>query len=231
MKLALPGVSQAATFSSKQAPQRPLQRLLEGLRRPLACSDPLETADLIFVLAGQQNRKVYGLGLWREDWAKAIVLSTGRFEIRRFADFNLPGWPRLRELWLSTPPKQRHFFVSFDGSDWHVERIPVATFGTLNEIEALARWLEERPQVASVLIVSSSQHLRRVRMCCRALLPGRVLHRLIALPAEYTLAAGQEPWSEREAIRPTLFEWSKIFLYAVVLALRRIMKGFSSDAR
>jgi hypothetical protein len=55
-------------------------------------------------------------------------------------------------------------------------------FGTLTEIDALARWLRENPDIRSVLVVSSDSHLRRIRMCCRSLLNGNVQLAFLAAP-------------------------------------------------
>ncbi len=194
---------------------------LSWVYRWLACADPGGHADLIFVLAGWQGRKVYALELYREGRAPRILLSTARFEIRRFASLALPVSVDLLKLAAAIPPPQRHFFVDFEGDSCRVERISVRRFGTLGEIEALAKWLHARPQIRSLLVVSSGAHLRRIRMCCRALLPGHLQLRLIAGPDE---AWGLHPegWGrEKFGNALILSELLKLFLYRIVLALRR----------
>jgi hypothetical protein len=41
-------------------------------------------------------------------------------------------------------------------------------FGTLTEIEALARRLAANPEIRSAIVMRSDAHLRRIRMCCRS---------------------------------------------------------------
>jgi hypothetical protein len=184
------------------------------LRDWLNCADPLQAADRIFVLAGRRYRKSYGVALLRQGWAPGMLLSTlsaDSLDLSRFAELQLPAWPRLLALQGQIPPQGRFFFLDYDGSTWRAECLPVRALGTLNEITQLARWLRQRPDVRSVLIVSSAVHLRRIRMCCRALLPGGRRFSLAAVPAD----AGPE--HERDG-RPIL-ECAKLLLYRVVLAV------------
>src|SRR6266550_2717719 len=147
---------------SKEPPLGFRERLLTLLLNWLACPDPLQQADRIFVLAGRRYRKTYGVNLLQQGWARGILLSTlsgDSLDLSRFAELHLPAWPRLLELQSRIPPQ-----------------------GRLNEIAQLGRWLQQRPDVRSVLIVSSGWHLRRIRMCCRALFPHSIRFSLAAVP-------------------------------------------------
>ncbi len=199
----------------------PFSALLCWLRGPLVCSDSLQPSDLIFVLAGPQDRKTYGLKIWQAGWATHLILSTGRFDIRRFAELNLPAWAQLWEMRTNTPPEKRHFFVTYDGSTWQVQRIPVGSFGTLSEIQELARWLDHHPQIHLLLIVSSGPHLRRVQICCRMLLPEQVQYRLIAVPGENRITIREKLERQGESLAQLLSEWAKVALYRIVFMLRR----------
>ncbi len=177
------------------------------LRDWLVCSDPLEPADLIFVLAGRRSRKTYGVDLWHDGWAHGILLSTFRvvpLDLSGFAELRLPAWPRLLELQSGISSEGGLFFLHYDGDCWHAERLAVRPLGTLNEVAHFADWLRRHPKVRSVLVVSTGSHLRRVRMCCRALLPRSV---------RFLFAAGS-PDNDR-----LIAEWAKLFLYWIVLAI------------
>jgi hypothetical protein len=187
---------------------------LRPLRDWLVCSDPLEPADRIFVLAGRRYRKTYGVELLRQGWARGILLSTlsaDSLDLSRFAELQVPAWPRLLELQSRIPPAGRLFFLDYDGVAWHAEPLAVRPLGTLNEIAHLARWLRLRPEVRSVLIISSGFHLRRVRICCRALLPRDIRFRLAAAPPD---AASRGRIDYR-----LIAEYAKVLLYRLVLAV------------
>ncbi len=193
---------------------------LRGVHEWLARADPPGNADLIFVLAGRASRKVYGLRLFTEDRAPRILLSTARFEIRRFANLPLPVPLDLLHMVSAVPPRQRHFFVCFERQTSQVERIPLGKLGTFSEIEQLASWLRIRPQIGSVLIVSSGAHLRRVRMCCQALLPKGVLLRFVAVPESASGAKSENIRGEVTTDAEILTELPKLMVYRLVLSLR-----------
>lgn len=195
-----------------------LKRLLNRWRDWLACSNPLQRVDLIFVLAGRRDRKAYGAELLRQGWAREILLSTlsaDSLRLSRFAELHLPAWPRLLELQDHIPPLGRFFFLHHDGASWRAECLPVRPLGTLNEIAQLARWLRQHPAVRSVLIVSSGSHLRRIRLCCRAFLPTSVKFLLAEVPPDFASRSASE--SIRRAGR-LMAEYAKLCFYRIVLA-------------
>jgi uncharacterized SAM-binding protein YcdF (DUF218 family) len=156
-----------------------------------------------------------------------ILFSVGRFEIRRFPELGLPRTIDLLQMAQSIRPSQRHFFVLFENQHFTVQRIPVMTLGTLTEIDALADWLLAHPEISSLLVVSSSSHLRRLRMCCRRLLRRNVKCSFVATPVE---SGGTG--ANRKAI---MLECFKTACYAVLLPFwelarpRRLRVRFSID--
>jgi hypothetical protein len=190
----------------------------------LSCSDPLADSDLIFVLSGRKSRKAHALELLRCGRAPKILLSVGRFELRHFPKLDLPVPVDMLKIAASVPPPQRHYFVTFEKQQVQVERIAMRRFGTLSEIEALAIWLDRHPQVTSVLVVSSGFHLRRILICCRALLPRQVVVRLNAVPNEALSEQREQWWRHKESRRMVISELVKIPCYAFLLALRSIRR-------
>jgi hypothetical protein len=150
-----------------------LERHASGnlIRNWLSPVNPRRNTDLIFVLAGRESRKLYGLELFCQRLAPRILLSVGRFEIRSFSKLPLPAPVDLLGLASQVPPPQRHYFVEFEDGKVLAEPVRPGRFGTLTEMESLASWLTEHPKIHSVLFISSAIHLRRVKMCCQALLP------------------------------------------------------------
>jgi hypothetical protein len=179
------------------------------MRPPSITPANILDADLIFVLAGLEERKLYGLQLFHESRAREILLSVGRFEIRKLSRLRTPASINLLEIAASVPPAQRHYFVLFEGQKVCTKRIPIGRFGTWSEIVALARFLHERPNIGSLIVVSSSYHLPRIRLCCHTLLPARLRMRFLASP-------------EIGCRRAFLSEWIKIPIYRVLAWFPRL---------
>jgi len=147
---------------------------------------PPQNADLIFVLAGRDYRKQYALHLFEQGLTPKVLFSVSRFEIRRFSTLPLPAPLDLLKLASDIPPPQRHFFVLFERSNVQVIYVRPRRFGTLTEIEALSRWLQDHPEVHSVVLISSRSHLPRIRLCCRFLFSGDLKIYLTSPPVQPT---------------------------------------------
>jgi hypothetical protein len=201
----------------------------------LARADSPAHSDAIFVLAGHKSRKVFAIQLLEQGTAPRILFSVGRFEIRRFPELGLPQTIDLLRLAQAIPPPQRHFFVLFEKHQFTVQRIPVRALGTLGEIDALVDWLAEHPAISSLLVVSSGAHLRRLRICCRWLLPRNINASFLAVPKE-TITPNQGIWRNDAATwRSVLSECIKIACYLVFLPFWKLArpwrtKTISSDA-
>jgi hypothetical protein len=188
----------------------------------LACAEAPREAGMIFVLAGRRYRKVYGLQLFSQGLSPKILLSVGRYELRRFPELALPVPVDLLSRASTVPPPRRHYFVEFCRKQVEVTLIRVRSFGTLGEIEALAAKLNQDRNPDTVLVVSSWEHLRRVRLCCRTLLPKRIQVILIAAPDEKE----EETSKGLARIGPQMvtvsLELVKLLVYRAVLGLRRL---------
>jgi hypothetical protein len=204
------------------------------LHARLIQSDGLEKADLVFVLAGHRVRKVYCARLFRDGWAPRVLMSTGNppyiaqvleREVMPARAQSVQAWAQVHDATTLPSPSEGHFFASLGSEEWSVEPIAAGWFGTLSEIKALAAWLEQRPSIHSLLIVSSGMHLKRVRMCCRRLLPQDRKVRLIAVPADVVDVSAHGGMREREGPYRICLEWSKVLLYCAVLTLSGRPRG------
>jgi len=183
--------------------------------------DSPPAADLIFVLAGRESRKLYALQLYREGRAPALLLSVGRYEIRRFARLPLPQPFDLTSLAAPIAAPLRHFFVSFSPGGVSAERVVLRRFGTLSEVQALSAWLGRHPDIRRILVVSDRTHGARVRLCCKKLLPPSIQYTFLPVPdAQAPASAGAQPGSR---LRSSFLEIAKLIVYWFVFALR----GFS----
>jgi hypothetical protein len=186
-----------------------------GWQPALRLGNTVNDFDLIFVLAGRPVRKIYGLELYRAGVAPRILFSVARFEVRRFRELALPVEFDLLPIALPVPAEERHFFVLFGGGAPEVERIAVRRFGTLREIEALADYLKRHREIRSVLVVTSAVHQRRVRMCCRVILPREVHFQMAAT----------------KTVREPRASFLEIGTEMVKLAGYRVLLGFRGRAR
>ncbi len=190
----------------------------------LVRADPPAPADAIFVLAGLKSRKAFAIQLLDQGIAPRVLFSVGRFEIRRFPELGLPPTIDLLQMAQSIPPPQRHFFVLFESQQFIVQHIPVRALGTLSEIDALADWLKAHPHLSSLLIVSSGPHLRRLRICCRVLLPRNIETSFIAASEEGDAADQRNWWSGSSTRQIVLTECFKTACYLVFLPLWKMAR-------
>lgn len=185
----------------------------------LCCAQEPRTADVLFVLGGADDRKLYAIDLYREGLASKLLFSVARFDIRRFSKMALPVPVNLLEMAAPTPAPLRHFFVLFSDGSVEVEYVRPTRMGTLTEVTALARWLERHAEVQSLLLLSNGIHLRRIRMCCRAVLPPKARVRFIASPEPLQKAdAGRRELWHRT--RDALLEVAKLTGYWGLLRIR-----------
>lgn len=137
--------------------------IIERLYRFLDIGETPRKSDCIFVLAGMHERKPYGIDLWRQGYARELILSVGRFEWRRFYTLGLPDDGGLRKLVNATPPQKRHFLVRLHDAKAEAILIAVSRPGTMTEGRVLAAQLR-REKLRSLMVVSSPFHLRRVAL-------------------------------------------------------------------
>jgi hypothetical protein len=188
---------------------------LGGLWDYLDIGDCPARSELIFVLAGRPERKVYGLQLYRQGFAPRLILSVGRFEVRQtvhlgFQDLNL------RELTARTPPAKRHFFIDLTAESRRVSLAGLHHNRTYSELESLDHQLQfETP--GSLMMVSTSIHLRRVRWCCRRMAAVRRWNiRYVPVPEEMSSIRRDNWWKRFDHWSYVNSEWTKLAAYALL---------------
>jgi hypothetical protein len=213
----LPAASaQSFVFSFSKAVQQLSVSRPPGLEGPwdfLAVNGNPSHPDVIFVLAGLQERKAFGLELFRQGFAPRLIISVGRFEVRKmdqlgFSDLNL------RALTASLPPAQRHFFIDLSSGVRRVSAALVRRVGTFGELSALAAYLDE-PKIRSMTLVSTSIHLRRVRWCCRRMAAFRDMElSYLPVPEELSTFRRQEWWKRPDHWAYVSAEFAKLLAYS-----------------
>jgi uncharacterized SAM-binding protein YcdF (DUF218 family) len=162
----------------------------------LNISQPPQKVDTIFVLAGRENRKAYGIKLWKQGFASELILSVDRFEWRRFYDLGLASDGGLRQLVESTPPEKRHFFVRFRGHEAEAHLIFKLRYGTLSEAQALGNLLRASAPT-SLMVISNPAHLRRAGVAFRHSFRGLTTKLIfVATPADKAPGSAVAIWTE-----------------------------------
>jgi uncharacterized SAM-binding protein YcdF (DUF218 family) len=130
------------------------QRVLSGLGRFLVVSDPLEHADLIYVLAGDfwGSRVLMGANLGSQGWAPKVIMSGGRYQDRYASDLAVDfavehGYPR--SLFLP---------------------IRLEALSTIEEARSMGP-IFHRLGAKRIILVTSNFHSRRAAQVFRTFLP------------------------------------------------------------
>lgn len=194
----------------------PAAGALDALYRFLAPSEAPRPADAIFVFAGRQERKEYGVALWRQGLAPVLILSIGRFEWRRVAALDLPDDGGLLPLVSATPAPERHFLLVLTPGGARARRVRRSRFGTATEAHALLD-AAAAEGLQSVLVVSTGPHLRRIRISLRRIGPrAGTRFVLVAVPEERTGFPRARWWTRRETRRFLASEAAKCVAYALL---------------
>jgi hypothetical protein len=196
------------------------RRFLAALYDWLDCGDEFRYSDLVFVHAGPKQRKVVALGLQSQGKVRSLLLSMTPGEARNFAALKWPVPLEAVEAALSKLAVEQHAFVWLESGKVTADPAPLGTFGTLSEVRQLKRWLNKHGGFSSVLIISTAPHLRRVRMCCRAILPSSIDVRLFAIPA-YGYWDRNKWWSLGRTRISVLLELPKLLLYLPITQYAR----------
>jgi len=119
-----------------------------------------------FIYAGRFDRKLFGLHFYQTGCSKNLIISVGRFEWRKFLNFNLPVNEKLIRLVNQTPPHKRHFFVEMGPNNRSVQLVKINKLGTYGECLALLKFIRGK-NIKELNVISSPWHLRRLMLVLR----------------------------------------------------------------
>ena len=174
----------------------------------LHAEDPLQKADVIYVLAGTRVERVAEGGhLLLEGWAPIILLSRQTSE---------PAEVRLRAAGVVIPTEtqmQRDVLVQMGVPRDAIHEVTAEQVATANEVEELAQ-LAVRRQWSRIIVVTSKFHTARAALALRRRL-GPLDKQVVVRASRYDEADVERWWSNRSDLRFALFESQKLVAYWV----------------
>ena len=176
----------------------------------LVRQDPLEKADLIFVLAGTRAaRWLEAVDLYKEGWGPQIVLSPGLMD---------PAEAELRRRGVNYPREgdlAREAIVALGVPAGAVTVLPGTVDNTAEEAAALQGQLAGRPP-QRIIVVTSGYHTRRARVAFRRQF-SNVPVQIIVRASRHEDAQPSRWWRRRKDVRFVLTELPKLAAYVAGL--------------
>ena len=179
----------------------------------LVREDALESADVMFVLAGSRaERWLEAVELYREGRAPVIVLSPGRMEAAELAlrgrGIRLPSEADIaRDAMLQLGVPSSAIVVLAGSHD-----------KTAQEAAALERYIRDSTAERSIqraIVVTSRYHTRRTQLAFRRAFDERL--RIIVRASRFDASQPSRWWRHRADIRFVTSELPKVLLYALGL--------------
>jgi uncharacterized SAM-binding protein YcdF (DUF218 family) len=181
-------------------------QLTTSLGHILYEEDPLENADVIYVLGGTRVERVAEGGqLYLEGWAPLILLS------RQISE---PAEVALRASGLTIPTEidlQRSVLQQMGVPAAAVDEVTAEQVATANEVEELAQLAEQR-RWQRLIVVTSKLHTARARLALQRRFAGTGRH-IIMRASRYDDADVERWWSNRSDLRFALWESQKLLAY------------------
>jgi uncharacterized SAM-binding protein YcdF (DUF218 family) len=176
----------------------------------LVVEDPLAKSDAIIVLGGTMyERQLEAVDLYHEGWAPRIYL------FREVID-----WGELALIERGVPYKKIVDMQIDAMLQFGVPRDRIVILdraGSTSEEADFVRQLVASEKLSRIIVVSSKQHTRRVRLVMRRKLSGTGGD-VIVRPSRYDRSNVEDWWSERATLRFTLFETQRLFGYWIGVA-------------
>jgi hypothetical protein len=181
----------------------------------LTITDPVAQCDTIVVLAGRFERKLYGIELFQLGLAQRLILSIGRFEVTQTAAPPIAA-SEIISVRDKLPPERRHFWLDYENGERKICEANLKRPGTIGELRALAIYLAQRSP-ASIAIVSTSIHLRRIRFCCSRISHFTGVNILFwPVPEEMSSFRKEKWWRRPDHWRYLISEYIKLAGYCLV---------------
>lgn len=193
----VPAVAVLVAVCSGVILSRNQERVLRAIGEFLIVEDELVPADVIHVIAGEDDRTDYAIQLYKEGYARQIFFTGGWCE---YHNYYHGEHARERALEQGVPPEA----IVIDDS---------RVTSTYSETVRLREFIAHSPvPVRGVIIVSDPYHMRRARWTARRVLGNRVSIQMAPVP--FGVSPYQRRWwTDKATQKYVRDEYAKLAYY------------------
>lgn len=168
-----------------------------------------QRADVGLVLAGHFSRAIYAAELYHQAYVGRIWISRPEREqeLTQLDAIGVP-YPRYEEISRAILLRKR---VPND----RIEIIGDGATSTMNEARVVAALLPKRPEVKSILLITSRFHVRRAEAIFNKVLEPSLGVKLTAVGTPYDGFVADRWWTDRDSTRQVILESAKLLLFWV----------------
>ena len=175
----------------------------------LVVETPPRQADVGIVLAGDFSRALYAADLYHHGFVPRVWLSRPEREriLRQLDALGVP-YPRQEEV-------SRAVLLQKKVPSDHIELFGNGVVSTIEEARAVAELLGQRPDIHSLLLVTSRFHVRRSEAIFRRILKDHSQLEIHAVGSPYDGLVVDHWWKDRDSARQVVLETAKWLLFWV----------------
>ena len=166
-----------------------------------------QRADVGLVLAGHFGRAMYAAELYHEGFIQKIWISRPERE-KHLAQLDALGIPYPRQEEIS-----RAVLVKKGVPNDHIEVVGDGVVSTIAEARLVSSLLKSRPEVHSLLLITSRFHVRRAEAIFNQALGAKAQVQLFAVGTPYDGFVVDQWWRDRDSARQVFLETAKLLLF------------------
>mgnify|MGYP003386537881 CR=1 FL=1 len=173
----------------------------------LVVETPPRQADVGIVLAGDFSRALYASDLYHHGFVPRVWLSRPERErtLRQLDALGVP-YPRQEEV-------SRAVLLQKEVPVDHIELFGNGVVSTIEEARAVAELLGQRPDIHSLLLITSRFHVRRAEAIFRRILKDHSQLEIHAVGSPYDGFVVDRWWKDRDSARQVVLETAKWLLF------------------
>lgn len=175
----------------------------------LLVEKPPQPADIGIVLAGHFGRAMYAADLYRERIIPQIWVSRPERE-KALAQLDALGVPYPYQEEIT-----RAVLLKKGVPSYNIEVVGEGAVSTIEEARAVASVLSRRPEIRSVLLITSRFHVRRAESVFQHVLGENSQVKVFSVGSPYDGFVVDRWWKDRDSARQVILEAAKLMLFWV----------------